>query len=170
DDESIQVTWDYDSDEDVSFTISNSIDGGQMKELSTTDEKELTISDVERGSEYTIQVVAIDDDSNESEPKQAKVLIPDEDEEEVEEVPPVSNLSAHFNENNDTIEVSWSYDGPDASFEVNVSPNEQSQTAQANSIDISGVERDQTYVIEVTPVHEGDHYGDTQTVEVNVPP
>ncbi|HLR74823.1 MAG TPA: penicillin-binding transpeptidase domain-containing protein, partial [Virgibacillus sp.] len=170
DENSIHVTWDYDTDDDVSFEISSSIDGGQMQQLSSTEDTEMTITEVERGAEYTIQVIAVKD-SNKSEPKQTKVLISDEEEEDDDEdIPSVSDLTAAYHENKDVIEVSWKYNGPAATFEVTVSPNEQTQTVQSNGLEISGVQPGQTYVITVTPIgKKNDNRGDPQTAEVTVP-
>src|SRR5699024_6549044 len=106
DENSIHVTWDYDTDDDVSFEISYSIDGGQMQQISSTEDTEMTITEVERGAEYTIQVIAVKD-SNKSEPKQTKVLISDEEEEDDDEdIPSVNDLTAAYHENKDVIEVS----------------------------------------------------------------
>src|SRR5699024_7200256 len=59
DDAKIHVSWDH-KEKDVTFEVSMSTDGGQMKELSTTEDTQLDISDIEGGSTYDIQVVAVD--------------------------------------------------------------------------------------------------------------
>src|SRR5690625_2256915 len=46
DEEAIQVTWDYD-DNDASFKVSMSVDGGDMKELSPPKDTSLDITDIE---------------------------------------------------------------------------------------------------------------------------
>src|SRR5699024_9638433 len=70
---SLDVTWDYDVDpeNEVEFEISASVDDQSMKVLATTSDQELTISEVEEGAEYTIQVIVIRDEL-ESDPVSAK--------------------------------------------------------------------------------------------------
>src|SRR5690625_5199529 len=91
-----------------------STDGGQMKELSTTEDTQLDISDIEGGSTYDIQVVAVDG-SLKSDPQTVQVKIDEED----EDIPGVNNLTLDYDEDRSLIDVSWEYDGPDAEFEVN---------------------------------------------------
>src|SRR5699024_6894988 len=70
DSNSIKVKWDYDSDEDVSFEVSASVNGGGMQGLSSTEDKSMEITEVEEGSDYEIQVVAVSkEDSSKSDPK-----------------------------------------------------------------------------------------------------
>jgi penicillin-binding protein 1A len=185
---SIEAEWSYDGDEDVSFEVSVSIDGGQMQSLSSTDDTNIEISEVETGADYEIQVVAVSNENDmESEPRTTSVRVPDEDEDEDEEeqeeneeeneednggnIPPVSGLSAQYDEGNAIIDVTWSYNGPPASFEVDV--NGQTQTVESNGIEISGATPGQDYTINVTPIgqngaNEGVR-GDTQSTSVSVP-
>lgn len=82
---SISVSWDYDSEQDVRFEVN-----AGSNNQTTTEEQQLEISNVERGSTYTIQVTAIDreDDSNRSETKSVEIEIPEEEvEEEPEDTP-----------------------------------------------------------------------------------
>ncbi|GGB33188.1 penicillin-binding protein 1A/1B [Lentibacillus populi] len=161
----INVKWDYDKDQDVSFQVSASVDGGQMQELSTTGDTSMEISSVEPGSEYTIQVVAISNENEEtSEAKSTTVTVPgegedDEDNEENQgEMEPVSGLKATYK--NNTIDVSWKYNGPAAVFEVTVSGDgSQQQTVNSNGIKIDNAQPGRTYTISVTPVGKN---GDTQ--------
>lgn len=165
DNNSIKVEWDYDSDEDVSFEISASVNGGSMKDLSTTEDKSMKISDVEEDAEYEIEVVVVQD-SGKSDPKTVKVDLSGEDNEE--DIPAVSNLDASYDEDQDIIDVSWSYDGPDASFEVAV--NGETQTVDSNGLEISGVSRGETYTITVTPKgKDNDEEGEESSIEVSVP-
>lgn len=78
----IDVSWDYKGDEDVIFQVSTGSNS------TTTDKNGLEISNVEKGTSYTIEVVAIskDDESNVSEARSVEVAVPAEEiEEEVEE-------------------------------------------------------------------------------------
>ncbi|WP_117169388.1 transglycosylase domain-containing protein [Paraliobacillus sediminis] len=85
----IDVSWDYNGDEDVTFQVSTGSNS------TTTDNNELEISNIERGTSYTIEVIAIskDDESNVSEARTVEVAVPaeeieeEEPEEEVEEEP-----------------------------------------------------------------------------------
>ncbi|MFD1065216.1 PBP1A family penicillin-binding protein [Oceanobacillus locisalsi] len=170
DDNSIEVSWDYDadSDDDVNFDVSASIDGGSMQSLSSTSDTSMDISDVEEGAEYTIQVVA-ESGSTSSDPATTTVQVPggDEDEEEQEDIPGVSGLSAEYN-GEDTIDVSWSYDGPSANFEVSV--NGDTQNVGSESIAVSGVTPGD-YDISVTPTSEEDSnvQGPSSSTSVTVP-
>lgn len=175
DSNAIKVEWKYDSDDDVSFEVSASIDGGDMQGLSSTGDTSMEISNVDDGAEYSIQVVAVSG-SNKSDPKTAKVKVPGEDDDENEEneeenIPSVSGLSAKYKEDGSLIDVSWNYDGPPASFEVSV--NGQVQTVESNGIEVSGISPGKTYSITVTPIgKEGSNSGvkgDTQSTEVSVP-
>src|SRR5699024_6415308 len=65
DDNEIDISWYYD-DADVSFEVSYQTDDGDMKELTTTEDKDTSLSSVEEGKKYTIQVIAV---SNESDTK-----------------------------------------------------------------------------------------------------
>src|SRR5699024_224580 len=126
----ILVNWDYKSDNDVSFEVSVSVNGGQMKKLSETNDLSMEISEVEPGSEYEIQVVVISHEGlGNSDAKTTKLKTPeeeveeeeenedaDENEQEQENIPPVDSLSASYNQDNQTIDVSWQYNGPSAVF------------------------------------------------------
>lgn len=162
-DNAIDVSWDYNSDLDVEFEVSASVNGGQMNVLSTVHEKSLSITEVEEGADYTIRVVVINkEDNNRSGEVTTKVKIPeeavdedpeepDEDEDEAESIPSVSNLSSQYKEAEGIIDVSWQYNGPPATFEVDVN-GDQKQTVSNNGIEIGGLSPGQTYVITVTPI------------------
>lgn len=168
DSNSIEVKWNYDSDADVTFDVSASINGGSMQKLSSTEDTSMEIDSVELGAEYTIQVVAVSD-SMESDPKTVTVRVSEEEEEE--DIPAVSGLSAEYLEDSGLIDVSWSYDGPPASFEVSV--NGDTQTVQSQGIEISGAVPGQSYSITVTPIGQnGDNdgvRGPTQSTQITVP-
>jgi penicillin-binding protein 1A len=170
DKKSIKVDWDYDDSDDVSFEVSASINGGGMQSLSTTDDKSMEIASVEEDAEYVIQVVAVKD-SGKSDPKSVTVNLSDknDDDDEEEDIPSVSDLKANYNEDKKLIDVSWAYDGPDASFEVAVSPDGQTQTVNSKGIEISGVSAGQTYTVTVTPVDKDNNKGEARTAEVAIP-
>ncbi|SFE46658.1 penicillin-binding protein 1A [Lentibacillus persicus] len=170
--ETIQVGWDYDSEEDVSFEVSASIDDGEMQGLSSTDDTTMEISNVESGATYEIQVVATTD-SNTSDPATTTVQIPGGEE---EDIPAVSGLSA--NPSGSAIDVTWQYNGPPANFEVAVSQGGseiQSQTVESQGIVIegAGVQPGQTYRIAVTPVGQNGANqgvrGEQSSTEVTIP-
>ncbi|SHF55964.1 transglycosylase domain-containing protein [Ornithinibacillus halophilus] len=189
---SIEVTWDYDSDEDVDFEISTSVNSGQMQVLSTTEEKNISISEVELGAEYEIQVIVISssDDSNKSEPKSVTVQTTDDgnmddEESEVEEredenpgnIGSVNNLIVNYVAEGNLIDVSWEYNGPPAQFEVEVlGPNGNIQTYGENtrSLEISGVQAGATYTVSITPIglrgaNEGVRGTSVHSGEITIP-
>lgn len=184
DSESIQVEWDYDSD-DVEFQVGASIDGGSMQELSSTDDKSLEISNVEPGSEYTIQVIAIDKDDagNTSEATSTSVKVPGDEEDKKEEeekedeenkeeetaITAVSGLSASYNEEAKLLDVSWDYEGPPASFNVQVSPGGGNQTVQSNGIEISNVQEGKSYTITVTTIGQDGTKSDPVSIQSDIP-
>lgn len=178
---SIDVEWTYDSKEDVSFEVSTSLNDGQMKKLSTTEEKSISISEVEPDGKYTIQVVALSNTNNmKSEAKSTSVTVSKEEndnqnEEIVEEDEEGSeNEDNEDNENNEdnneeqpTIppvnNLSSTYNRErqliDVSWNYNGPPvvfevnvNGEKQTVQSNGIEISGASPGITYTITVTPV------------------
>ncbi|MFD1038655.1 PBP1A family penicillin-binding protein [Virgibacillus byunsanensis] len=167
DSDSIQVEWDYNSDEDVSFEISASEDGGQMNGLSSTEDTSFEISNVEPGAEYEIQVVVVSNehDSITSEPSSTKVSVP----EEQENIPSIDNLEASYNAENNMIDVSWGYNGPPAEFEVDV--NGQTQTVGSNGIEITNISPGE-YNITITPIGQNgansDVRGESQSTTINV--
>ncbi|MGM8211588.1 PBP1A family penicillin-binding protein [Virgibacillus sp. W0430] len=166
----IDVEWAYSSDEDVSFEVSGNLTEGQMNKLLTTEDTSLSISEIEPGRQYTIQVVVVSNESTlKSEAKSTTVTVPGDDEAEEEEdqaeeepdesedneqektnIPPVDGLNSAYNKEKQIINVSWNYNGPPAAFEVDVNGNKQ--TVQSNGIEISGGSPGNTYTITVTPI------------------
>ena len=161
---SVQIKWDYDSSENVSFNVSASVDGGQMQSLSSTEETQVEISEVEPGAVYEIQVVATSE-SMTSDPASTSLTIPDGEEEET--LPSVSGLSAQYIAADSLIDISWNYDGPAATFEVSV--NGQTQTVESQGLEVSGAVPGETYAIEVTPIGQDDVRGPSQSTSVDVP-
>ncbi|GAB4073605.1 PBP1A family penicillin-binding protein [Barrientosiimonas marina] len=173
----IQLEWDYDSDDDVSYDVSARIDDGDMQKLSSTDDTSMEISDVESDAAYDIQVVARDDDGHTSDPASATIKVPgDEDENEGEDegedegdIPGVSNLNAK--RDNSNIDVSWQYDGPPAQFEVAVAggnSQQQTQTVASNGIIIQGVQPG-SYTITVTPIGQNEgNKGESNRTQIEI--
>ncbi len=158
----IDITWDYGEEEDISFVVSYKMDDGEMKELTNTEDKAVTLAAVEEGKTYTIQVVAVNSENKmESEPSSTTVdLIKKE-----EEIPGVSDLDATYNDEKDAIDVSWNYDGPTAAFEVDI--NGSKQTVQSHSVQINGVTPGETYKIIVTPLVD-DKHGKASEVSITI--
>ena len=161
--QAIDVSWEYDGEADVSFEVAYRVDDGQSKQLTTTKDMEVSISEVEPGASYTIQVTAVlEEDNIKSEPASVTVKVPGEE----EEVPAVSGLNATYDAATNIVNVSWQYNGPPAQFEVTI--NDHIQTVQAQSIQIEGVTAGSTYQITVTPI-AGDNRGSPQSTSITVP-
>src|SRR5690625_2318854 len=175
DDNEIDISWDYDDDADVSFEVSYQTDDGDMKELTTTEDKDTSLSSVEEGKKYTIQVIAV---SNESDTKSDAAtttvdLSAEEDDDNNDdnndnnnddEDMDLGNLQAQYN--NGGIDISWDYSGPDASFELDI--NGQTQSVDSTSEHFDGAEPGETYNITVTPV-AGDQRGDSEETSITIP-
>ncbi|WP_394217359.1 PBP1A family penicillin-binding protein [Halobacillus trueperi] len=75
---SIDLSWSYGNTDGVSFRIAASIDGGEMRELTTTKETSVEITNVDPGASYEFAVVVISDDDNtaNSDPATVKVQAP----------------------------------------------------------------------------------------------
>src|SRR5699024_5312349 len=75
----INIEWSHDSDQDVDFIVSYSVEGGSSNKSQTSD-LSFTISSVERGATYIIEVTAVSSDNAEqkSESKRIELRIPDE--------------------------------------------------------------------------------------------
>lgn len=180
----ILLSWEYDSSDDITFEISTRVNGGEMKELSSTDNFSLEISEPESG-EHEFQVVVVDknDSDNRSDPATATVKVPESEEEQEEEeneeeenagnIPSVEGLTANYVAESGLIDVNWTYNGPPASFKVVVN-GEQSQNVQSPGIEISGGIPGQSYTIEVIPIGlngaNQNQEGDSTQVTVQVPP
>ncbi|WP_099158328.1 PBP1A family penicillin-binding protein [Virgibacillus ndiopensis] len=182
---SVNVEWEYDKDADVSFDVSASVNGGQMQSLSSTEDTSIAISNVEPGAEYEIQVVAVSnkDDANSSEAKTTKVKVPGDKEDEEDEnedsqgnIKSVSGLTATY-EGGNTIDVSWQYNGPPATFEVIVSLEggaPQKQNVNSNGLKIDNAQPGKTYTISVTPIGKNGANsgvrGEPQGKSITIPP
>ena len=149
DDESIDASWSYDDEADVSFEVSYKVDDGDYQSLTTTEDTEVNISSLEDGGTYTIQVIAVsnEDNSLKSAAETASVIINEEDD---EDIPAVEGLTATYNESNQSLDVTWQYNGPSAEFEVTI--NGDAQTVQAQNIQVNGVSPGNTYNITVIPI------------------
>lgn len=149
DDESIDASWSYDDEADVSFEVSYKVDDGDYQSLTTTEDTEVNISSLEDGGTYTIQVIAVsnEDNSLKSAAETASVIINEEDD---EDIPAVEGLTATYNDSNQSLDVTWQYNGPSADFEVTI--NGDAQTVQAQNIQVNGVSPGNTYNITVIPI------------------
>jgi penicillin-binding protein 1A len=78
----VVFTWDH-PDSDVKFNVKVNM-GGSQKDIGQTADKSYTITDVEPGKTYSIQVVAISD-SQSSSPGSASVTVPEAEEDEDDE-------------------------------------------------------------------------------------
>lgn len=163
DNNEIKVNWSYDEEDDIEFIVNYATDDGSMKQLTQTDDKEITLEDVDAGTSYTFEVIVIQTDSDmKSDAKTTSVKVPDEDD---EELPAVSQLNARFEESSRSIQVTWDYNGPPAQFEVDV--NGQTEIVDARQLTISDVRDDTTYSITVTPVDD-DIRGESKNTKVTV--
>lgn len=164
----IDINWDYEEMENISFKVDFSVDSGDMRNLTTTNELSASIDNVELGATYTIQVTAIDEENDlSSDPATIRITIEVEEEEE-ENVPPVSNLNAAYDAGSMSIVVQWQYDGPSAVFEVVIN-NEQTETISQPNLRITNVLPGETYTIAVTPI-ANDNRGETRSVTITTDP
>ncbi|WP_018933744.1 penicillin-binding protein 1A [Gracilibacillus lacisalsi] len=147
--ESITAKWDHEED-DVEFKVSAGTDGS-LNDLTTTGNKEVEISNVDKGKTYTIEVIAVNDDM-ESDPKTVTVEVP---EDEADELPQVSQLNQTFDPANRSALISWEYDqnGP-IEFEIVVQDGGQTIdefNTNKKSVNITQLEPNKNYTIHVTP-------------------
>ncbi|GAA5415339.1 penicillin-binding protein 1A/1B [Paraliobacillus ryukyuensis] len=162
---SINVSWGYNGDQEVQF----SVDAGSGNKT-TTENTEMEITNVEPGTTYTINVTAVDanNESNVSEAKTVKVDVPDE---EPEQIAAVSNLSGTYNQESNSITVSWGYEGDqDVRFQVDAGSGNTTST-EGTTQQITNVQPDTTYTIRVTAIDKNNESNTSgaQSVEVSVP-
>src|SRR5699024_12688798 len=94
-----------------------------MKDLTSTSETGATISDVDDGATYTIEVVAVSKESNEkSDPASTSITINEEE----EDIGEIENLQASYDASSNTISATWDYDGDGATFEVDINGQKDS--------------------------------------------
>ncbi|WLR46777.1 fibronectin type III domain-containing protein [Halobacillus litoralis] len=72
---SIDLSWSYGNTDGISFRIAASIDGGEMRELTTTKETSVEITNVDPGASYEFAVVVISDDDNTANSEPATVMV-----------------------------------------------------------------------------------------------
>lgn len=84
---SIDLSWKYGDADGVTFRVAASIDGGESRELTTTGDTSLEITNVNQGSSYEFSVTAIssDEDAQNSDPATVRVDTPGSNEEPEEE-------------------------------------------------------------------------------------
>lgn len=173
---SIHVEWGYDEELDVAFEVSVSVNGGPMQLLTVTQDYAIDIEQIESDSEYVIQVVVVDQENSDlrSDPSQVTVRVIIEEEEEEDEnggtITAVEGLSGYYDAGRNLIDVSWSYHGPPAAFEVEV--RGQTQIVESHGIEITGIAPGD-YTITVTPIgKQGAHAGvrgEPRRINVTVP-
>ncbi|GAA0600051.1 PBP1A family penicillin-binding protein [Virgibacillus siamensis] len=163
---SIKVTWDYSSDDNVSFDVKASVNGGSMQGLSSTDDTSLEISNVEPNATYKIQVTAVSEDSSASSSEPSTVTVKasgkqDEEEQDEEEeqdnngteAMQVSSVNASFNPGNKKVSMSWDYSGPPATYKVVIQGISSQQVSSTNaSYFLEFPHPGKTYTVSVTPV------------------
>lgn len=170
DEEKIIVTWDY--DEEATFEISAKVNEGTKKVLSTTKDMTFEITNVEFGSTYEIEVVAIDvdDTSKKSDPKSTIIKTPELDDDtnnDEDLLEAVNNLQAIYNEQENNIKVTWSYDRPTTRFKVIV--NGQERVTTDKEFLITSIATDVTYKITVIPMNENQE-GPARSTEIYISP
>ncbi|GEN53950.1 penicillin-binding protein 1A [Halobacillus faecis] len=72
---SIDLSWSYGNTDNISFRIAASIDGGEMRELTTTKETRVEITNVDPGASYEFAVVVVSDDDNTANSDPATVTV-----------------------------------------------------------------------------------------------
>lgn len=152
--ESIDVEWAY-KDKDATFDVNISSDGNAINNTST-DDTTFAINNVEKGATYTIEVVAKRDDLQ-SDPTSVTVKVP---EEEVKEIPAVSQLQQSFDPVNRTASISWAYDekGP-IEFQIDITEAGSSVdqlTTNKKTVTLNQLQVDKIYTITVTPILKND--------------
>src|SRR5699024_2106276 len=131
-----------------------------VNETLETSDKKITIDQAEKGTTYQFEVIAHNTETDlESEPATIELKIDDED------LGRVSNLKANYQKSNQSIDVSWVYDGDVDHFEVTL--NGQSETTTDKNISFNGIDESGTYEITVTPIKD-DLKGDSATTKVEV--
>ncbi|MBM7584311.1 penicillin-binding protein 1A [Bacillus pakistanensis] len=80
----ITLKWDYKKDKDVHFEVSASINGGASQVLTTTKEKGLNIENIQPGSQYSFEVVAISGDQR-SDPATTSIEVKDKEKDDEDE-------------------------------------------------------------------------------------
>jgi len=171
DEEKIIVTWDY--DEEATFEISAKVNEGTKKVLSTTKDTTFEITNVEFGSTYEIEVVAIDvdDNSKKSDPKSTIIKTPELDDDtnnDEDLLEAVNNLQAIYNEQENNIKVTWSYDRPTTRFKVIV--NGQERVTTDKEFLITSIATDVTYKITVIPLGNENQEGPARSTEIYISP
>lgn len=168
--QSINLKWDYPkTSKGVKYTISYSVDGGNMKKLTTTDKTNITLNNASPGSTYTFQVVATIGSKN-SDPAQTTLSV------KASKPQPPNGLSANYDANNNMIVINWSGaqsgQNGNPSYEVTYSidggqPQKLGTTNQNQGV-INNPKPDSTYTISVVTI-EGNQKSDPATTSVQVP-
>ncbi|MFC7060419.1 PBP1A family penicillin-binding protein [Halobacillus seohaensis] len=85
--EAIDLEWEYGDTDNITFKVSVATDGGQARELTTTNSMGMEVSQIQPGSSYQFTVIAVSNngDAEESNPATTTVEIPGGEDEEQEE-------------------------------------------------------------------------------------
>lgn len=95
--QSVTLTWKYNEDllDKVSFEVSMSQNGGNVEPVTTTKDQSVTVANVQPGTLYQFQVVAVSDENkeNRSDTAAAMIEIPknEDDEDDLDVLPPGLN-------------------------------------------------------------------------------
>lgn len=176
DENAIDVNWEYsEMEEDYEFEVSYKVNDGELRNLATTPDLSLKLTEVDIASTYTIQVVTIDKKGNrKSDPATVTVNTPEtmepDDNTELETIPEVTNLVAKYMKANSVIEVTWEYNGPtNVTFEVNV--NGQTKSVNGKSLSVKGAKPGETYEVVVTVIdtENKDNRSKAKTTNLKIP-
>ncbi|WP_173916331.1 PBP1A family penicillin-binding protein [Halobacillus sp. Marseille-Q1614] len=167
--QAIDLEWDH-SEDNVTFEVSVAIDGGDSRELTTTDSRSMEVSQIQPGSTYEFTVVAIskDGDAERSDPSSASATVPggEEDAEQPEENKEEQNNSGEeqgdegSNENPEE-DQNENGNGGNSNGEGNGNEN-QGNGSGNNGQNGNGNEEDAE---ETPPAEEGEESGEEQNQE-----
>ncbi|QHT46838.1 PBP1A family penicillin-binding protein [Bacillus sp. SB49] len=126
---SIDLSWKYGDADGVTFRVAASIDGGESRELTTTGDTSLEITNVNQGSSYEFSVTAIssDEDAQNSDPATVRVDTPGSNEEPEEEAEEEQDESQEEN-----TEEQQEDDQQQENEQENQDQNEGSENGQGN--------------------------------------
>ncbi|QAS50814.1 penicillin-binding protein 1A [Halobacillus litoralis] len=120
---SIDLSWNYEEKDGVTFRIAASIDGGESRELTTTKETELEITSIDPGATYEFSVVAVSDneDAENSDPATVQVQTPGS----LQEEPTEENEDENQNEDDGNADQENEQENQDEGNNENGNGNEE---------------------------------------------
>src|SRR5699024_3754108 len=150
----------YDKEDDIGYEVAYKEDDGDSQDLTTTEDKEATLTGVDKGKKYTIEVVAKNEETDtSSDPTSTTVDLRDET------VEPASDLEASYDESDEKMTANLSREYPDAPCEVDV--NGKTETSSSTKIHIGDVSSAKTYTIDVIAIMD-DNESDASSTEVTI--